>query len=165
ERRIFVAGLSSGGAMAATLAATYPDVFAAVGVHSGLPHGSAQDLPSALAAMRSGSRGAAVPPARAIVFHGDRDSVVHPRNGEELFDQWRSAKTEGRIEVDTSGEVNGHGYTCRSVQDETGRSILEHWVIHGGGHAWSGGNPAGTYTDASGPDASREMVRFFLQSE
>src|SRR6185503_12349181 len=105
ERRIFVAGLSSGGAMAATLAATYPDVFAAVGVHSGLPHGSAQDLPSALAAMRSGSRGAAVPPARAIVFHGDRDSVVHPRNGEELFDQFRSGRPEAMIQMDTSGKA------------------------------------------------------------
>jgi poly(3-hydroxybutyrate) depolymerase len=112
--------------------------------------------------MRSGGRGAAVPPARAIVFHGDRDSVVHPRNGDELFDQWRSGMPEAMIQVDTSGEANGYAYTRRSVRDAAGRSSLEHWVIHGGGHAWSGGNPAGTHTDASGPDASREMVRFFL---
>ena len=163
ERRVFVAGLSSGGATAATLAATYPEVFAAVGVHSGLPHGSAHDLPSALAAMRSGSRGAAVPPTRAIVFHGDGDSVVHPRNGEELFDQWRSGRPEAMIQVDMSGEANGHGYTRRIFQDETGRPHLEHWIVHGGGHTWFGGSPAGTHTDASGPDASREMVRFFLE--
>jgi poly(hydroxyalkanoate) depolymerase family esterase len=160
ERRTFVAGMSSGGALAATLAATYPDVFAAVGVHSGLPHGSAHDLPSALAAMRSGSPGADVPPARAIVFHGDRDAVVNPRNGEALFEQWSAGKA--LAQVDASGEVNGYRYTCRSVQDEAGRSTLEHWVVHGGGHTWFGGNPSGTHTDASGPDASREMVRFFL---
>ena len=162
ERRIFVAGLSSGGAMAATLAATYPELFAAVGVHSGLPHGSAHDLPSAFAAMRGGSRGSAVPPIRGIVFHGDRDSTVHPRNGEEIFDQWRSGRAEAMIHVDTSGEANGYGYTRRIFQDEVGRPHLEHWVVHGGAHTWFGGSPAGTHTDAGGPDASREMVRFFL---
>lgn len=162
ERRIFVAGLSSGGAMAATLAATYPELFAAVGVHSGLPHGCAHDLPSALAAMRAGGRGAPVPPARAIVFHGDRDSLVHPRNGAELFDRWKPVQPDVAVQLHASPDDNGYAYTRRSIEDEFGRPALEHWVIHGAGHAWSGGSATGTHTDARGPDASREMVRFFL---
>jgi poly(hydroxyalkanoate) depolymerase family esterase len=161
ERRIYVAGLSSGGAMAATLAATYPDVFAAVGVHSGLPYGCAHDLPSGLAAMRSGGHGETAPPMRAIVFHGDADPVVHPRNGEAVFAQWNDSAADD-ASVETSPGANGHGYTRHTVRDAAGRPRLEHWIVHGAGHAWSGGSPAGTHSDPRGPDASREMVRFFL---
>lgn len=162
ERQVYIAGLSSGGAMAATLAATYPDVFAAVGVHSGLAHGCAHDLPSGLAAMRSGSAGAAVPSVPTIVFHGDRDTLVNPRNGEALVAQWLAGRPGCDLSVDSGNSANGYAYTRRSVRAAAGHSELEHWVIHGAGHAWSGGSASGTHTDPRGPDASSEMVRFFL---
>ena len=162
ERRVYIAGLSSGGAMAATLAATYPDVFAAAGVHSGLAHGCAHDLPSGLAAMRSGSAGVAIPSVPTIVFHGDRDTLVNPRNGEALVAQWLAGRPESEISLDSGNEANGYAYTRRSARAASGHSELEHWVIHGAGHAWSGGSSTGTHTDPRGPDASSEMVRFFL---
>lgn len=162
ERQVYIAGLSSGGAMAATLAATYPDVFAAVGVHSGLAHGCAHDLPSGLAAMRSGSAGVAVPSVPTIVFHGDRDTLVNPRNGEAIVAQWLAGRPESEIRLNSGIHENGHAYTRQSVRAASGHSELEHWVIHGAGHAWSGGSATGTHTDPRGPDASSEMVRFFL---
>ena len=161
--RVYVAGLSAGGAAAATLGATYPDLFAAVGVHSGLACGAARDLPSAFAAMRqggsAGARRAIVP---TIAFHGDADTTVNPVNGDQVIAQ---ATPAARLETSVShGTADGGvSYMRTSQSDATGRSMLEHWVLHGVGHAWSGGSPAGTYTDARGPDASREMVRFFLQ--
>jgi poly(hydroxyalkanoate) depolymerase family esterase len=161
--RVYVAGLSAGGAAAATLGATYPDLFAAVGVHSGLACGAARDLPSAFAAMRqgggAGARSAIVP---TIAFHGDADKTVNPVNGEQVIAQ---ATPAARLETSVvHGKADGGvSYIRTSKSDATGRSMLEHWVLHGVGHAWSGGSPAGSYTDARGPDASREMVRFFLQ--
>lgn len=151
-RRVYVAGLSAGGAMAAIMGATYPDLYAAVGVHSGLPFASARDAISALAAMRGQRTGVAAPlPAvPTIVFHGDRDTTVHPRNGECGI---------GGAELQSeTGETAGRAYT-RTVHQ--GRPRLEHWLVHGAGHAWSGGNAKATYTDPSGPDATREMLRFF----
>jgi poly(hydroxyalkanoate) depolymerase family esterase len=161
--RVYVAGMSAGGAMAATLAVTYPHLFAAVGVHSGLPHASANDLPSALAAMRSGGGRGTAAHVPTIVFHGDADTVVNPRNGEAIVAQWRSGQADG-TPVEETGIANGRAYTRRSVVGPSGRVELEQWVVRGAGHAWSGGNPAGSHTDAQGPDASREMVRFFLAS-
>jgi poly(hydroxyalkanoate) depolymerase family esterase len=167
-RQVFVAGLSAGGAMAVIVGTLYPEVFAAVGVHSGLPFASARDLPSALAAMRSGAS-----PARGrknggipiIVFHGDRDTTVHPRNGDELMSQGVHNQTAGKDVPATSvreGSVpNGHSYTQTTQLQADGSPLAEHWVIHGAGHAWSGGSAQGTYTDDKGPDASREMMRFF----
>ena len=161
--RVYVAGLSAGGAAAATLGATYPDLFAAVGVHSGLACGAARDLPSAFAAMRQGG-GAGARPAivPTIAFHGDADKTVNPVNGDQVIAQ---ATPAAHLETSVShGKADGGvSYTRTSKSDATGRSMLEHWVLHGVGHAWSGGSPAGSYTDARGPDASREMVRFFLQ--
>ncbi len=151
-RRVYVAGLSAGGAMAAIMGATYPDLYAAVGIHSGLPYASARDMASALAAMR-GHRAAAATPLPAvptIVFHGDRDTTVHHRNGE-----YDLAGADLRSE---SGEAGGRAYT-RTVHQ--GRSRLEHWLLHGAGHTWSGGDAAGSYTDPAGPDATKEMLRFF----
>jgi poly(hydroxyalkanoate) depolymerase family esterase len=151
-RRVYVAGLSAGGAMAAIMGATYPDLYAAVGIHSGLPYASARDMASALAAMR-GHRTAAttpLPPVPTIVFHGDRDTTVHHRNGE-----YGIAGAEPQSET---GEAGGRAYT-RTVHQ--GRSRLEHWLLHGAGHAWSGGDAAGSYSDPAGPDATREMLRFF----
>jgi poly(hydroxyalkanoate) depolymerase family esterase len=150
-KRVYVAGLSAGGAMAAVMGATYPDLYAAVGMHSGLPYASARDAASALAAMQGRRRSDALAPAvPTIVFHGDRDTTVHPRNGELGF-----AGLDLRAE---KGEAGGRPYTRAIFR---GRPKLEYWLVHGAGHAWSGGSPRGSYADPSGPDATREMLRFF----
>lgn len=162
--RVYVAGLSAGGAAAAVLAAEYPDLFAAVGVHSGLPHGAARDLPSALAAMRGGGRGPVNGRAtRAIVFHGDADRVVHPANADALVAQAIAAagRLESRVE---RGSAGGREYSRELHLDGEGRTICEHWTLHGAGHAWAGGDGAGSHVDPAGPDASREMLRFFLET-
>jgi poly(hydroxyalkanoate) depolymerase family esterase len=172
-RRVYIGGLSAGAAAAVVMGATYPDLYAAIGVHSGLACGAANDLPSAFAAMRQGelvasfgsgdilplgSDGSAIP---TIVFHGDRDTTVHPRNGDHVIAQsMRSMNVQSQVQ---RGRVaGGHAYTRTIHATADGRAILEHWEIHGAGHAWSGGSPAGSYTDPRGPDATREMLRFFL---
>jgi poly(hydroxyalkanoate) depolymerase family esterase len=163
--RVYVAGLSAGGAAAAIMAATYPDLYAAVGIHSGLAHGAARDLPSALMVMRQGGGsgssakgGSAVP---TIVFHGDRDHTVHPANGDRIIAQ-AGGDAHGTTSVVRGRVPGGHAYTQTIVADARGRTTSEHWTIHGAAHAWSGGSPAGSYTDPKGPDATREMLRFFL---
>jgi poly(hydroxyalkanoate) depolymerase family esterase len=161
--RVFVAGLSAGAAAATTLGALYPDVFAAVGVHSGLPSGAARDLGSALAAMQGGAVGTTLDDASGlptIVFHGDRDAMVNPVNGDHVVAQAHGkAKLAERVET---GSTNGRSFTRRQRTDAKDRVVLEQWVVHGGGHTWFGGDPAGSHTDAGGPNASAEMVRFFL---
>ncbi len=157
--RVFAAGLSAGGAMAAVLAHTHGDVFAAVGVHSGLPYGAARDVGSAQAAMASGampsggSRGSGTS-ARTIVVHGAADRTVHPANGEAVFEAARRhhAVTESRES----------GALIRRAHDDRGDVVAEHWRIDGLGHAWSGGDPAGSHSSPDGPDASHAMLRFFL---
>ena len=191
-RRVYVAGLSAGAAMADILGREYPDLYAAVGVHSGLPQGAAHDVASAFSAMHQGAgddgrrpefagapcamrvdpprRSAAADRAAAptIVFHGDADSTVHPSNGERVVGaalQAAGRRAAGGAEDD--GQIgrrrqglHAHGAPPRRRgADEP--SLAEHWVVHGAGHAWSGGSAKGSYADASGPDASREMVRFF----
>ena len=183
--KVYIAGLSAGGAMAIIMGTTYPDLYAAVGVHSGLPYAAAHDLPSALAAMRgnvptSDSKNKHDAEARLqsipiIVFHGDKDATVSPQNSEQLMAQsvpevifnQRNNKYDASkpikpvVIVEEDQVPNGHRYTRTSHHDARGRSIAEHWMIHGAGHAWAGGNKSGTYTDGKGPDASREMMRFF----
>jgi poly(hydroxyalkanoate) depolymerase family esterase len=162
--RVYVAGLSAGGAAAAILGAGYPDLFAAVGVHSGLPVGGAQDVPTAFAAMRSGAKGGARPiSVPTIVFHGLADGTVHPGNGEAVLAQ--ALQTRSGLERVRDAGVSAGGRKFRQTRhvDADGRSIVEHWEMDGAGHAWAGGNASGSYTDPSGPDASREMLRFFLQ--
>ncbi|WP_026285631.1 extracellular catalytic domain type 1 short-chain-length polyhydroxyalkanoate depolymerase [Vreelandella zhanjiangensis] len=165
--RVYVAGLSAGGAMATTLAMTYPELFAAVGVHSGLPHGVAKSLPDALAAMQGGApgvKGQGSHPASsvpAIIFHGDRDTTVHLSNAERVAAQY--AITQGKGDVDAGRVAGGHGYTRTVYRDAMGEARLEQWRIHGAGHAWAGGSSLGSYTDPKGPDASKEMLRFFMQ--
>ncbi|CAM4099609.1 PHB depolymerase family esterase [Vreelandella rituensis] len=172
SKRVYVAGLSAGGAMATTLAMTHPDLYTAVGVHSGLPHGVAQDLPSAFGVMQGGtgplananpsssSWSSKVP---AVIFHGDRDTTVHPSNAERIAGQYSVKATNRRDEVKVeSGRVpNGHAYTRTIHHDAKGKPSLEQWQIHGAGHAWSGGSLQGSYTDPKGPDATGEMLRFF----
>jgi poly(hydroxyalkanoate) depolymerase family esterase len=160
--RVYVAGLSAGGAMAAVMAAAYPELYAAVGVHSGLAVGSARDLMSGLQAMKGKGGRKQVSPARrvpAIVFHGDRDAVVDPSNGQAVYRQFGAgARGESLTEV----EERGQGHTRTMTLDAAGRVVAEHWNLHGAGHAWSGGSTAGSHAVASGPDASSEMLRFFL---
>jgi len=171
--RVFVAGLSAGGAMAAVMGATYPDLYAAVGVHSGLPYKSAADLPSAFAAMRGDvgplglrslkSRGAANdgPRIRTIVFHGDADNIVHPSNAVSVVGTAQEGESIERAEARNTA---ARAHTRTVTRDKTGKVVVEQWLIHGSGHAWSGGSRDGTYTDPQGPDASSEMLRFFLES-
>lgn len=164
--RVYVAGLSAGGAAAAIMGETYPDLYAAVGVHSGLACGAAHDLPSALAAMRqggpiSGHRSGSRDLVPTIVFHGDRDTIVSPTNGDQVMAR---AKAGAALDRAQSRERTTGGATYTRVIEADGSKdpVLEQWVLHGTGHAWSGGSAAGSYTDPAGPDASREMVRFFL---
>jgi poly(hydroxyalkanoate) depolymerase family esterase len=179
-RRGFIAGLSAGGAMAAIVAAAYPEIYAAVGVHSGLPSGAASNVAEALMVMKSGELGIVMPgkgrhlsPATqgvlrppssvpTIVFHGDQDSTVHPRNGEQVIAAVQgSSAAQPRVEQGVS--ARGRRYTRSTRQAEHGRTVSEHWLVHGAGHAWSGGSATGSYTDGSGPDASAEMLRFFFE--
>ncbi|USX27088.1 PHB depolymerase family esterase [Oxalobacteraceae bacterium OTU3CINTB1] len=163
ERQVYVAGLSAGGAMAVIVGTLYPELFAAVGVHSGLPFASAQDLPSALSAMKRGassSRKAGNGSQPIIVFHGDSDTTVNPRNGEQVIEQSLHSH-KGAPSIQSGSVPNGYRYTQTTHTKADGSPLGEHWVVHGAGHAWSGGSSHGTYTDAKGPDASREMVRFF----
>lgn len=163
-RRVYVAGLSAGGAKAAIMGATYPDLFAAMGVHSGLACGAARDVASAFAAMKQGApAGAGGPGGRVptIVFHGDRDATVAPINGDQVA---AAARADARLAVrrEQGQAPGGRRYTRTLHEDADGRVALEQWVLHGAGHAWSGGDAAGSYTDPTGPDASRAMARFFL---
>lgn len=163
-RRVFVAGLSAGGAAAAIMAATYPDLYAAIGVHSGLACGSARDLSSALAVMKRGMEAApaarAGRPVPAIVFHGERDTTVSPQNGDDVVAQ-AIAGAGLRRSVRERRSDRGRECTRTMFTDASGRVVTEQWLIHGAGHAWSGGRAAGTYTDPLGPDATVEMLRFF----
>ena len=182
--RVYVAGLSAGAAMAVILARTYPDIYAAAGIHSGLPYGSAHDVRSAFAAMKQESGilaacnnamdqalGAPVP---AIVFHGDRDLVVNAHNGDIVVAQ-SMAGLDGVWNADSYGANDkhvergvvpgGYSYTRTMLQDPQGRVLAEQWLVHGAGHAWFGGDPTGSYTDPKGPAASAEMLRFFALHE
>ena len=178
--KVYVAGMSAGGAMAAIMGSAYPDLYAAVGVHSGLAPGAAHDLPSALSAMQGGggmgpmstprksaATGASGPAVPLIVFHGDRDGTVNARNAEAVVSHFRAGGLDGRsagpIGVRQGQVPGGHSYTRSAHRDADGRTVVEQWTVHGLGHAWSGGGRAGSYTDPNGPDASAEMMRFFQE--
>ncbi|MBA3589924.1 PHB depolymerase family esterase [Methylibium sp.] len=183
-RRIFVAGLSAGAAMAVVMGETYPDLYAAIGAHSGLPYRAAHDIPSALAAMKASRRSMGGPanlPGTAsaphtkvlhavpiIVFHGDRDHTVRQANGAEIIQQACSAhaatlgESALRVSIHESKTPRGRAFSRTVHADAAGHPRIESWVLHGAGHAWSGGHASGSYTDGAGPDASAEMVRFFL---
>ena len=183
EERVFVAGLSAGAAMAVILGSAYPEVFAAVAAHSGLPRGAAHDVPSAFAAMR-GRRSAQANaqeddtaaqksrrPRRGIptiVFHGDRDPTVAASNGGAIAEEAVSSfRQDGDLALHRrpvrTASVRGRDCTTTRYIDTTGRTQVEEWVVHGGSHTWFGGDAKGSYTDSAGPDASAEIVRFFLE--
>ena len=179
ERRILVAGLSAGAAMAVILGDAYPELYAAIGAHSGLPHGAAHDMASAFGAMKRGPsagrgnrpRATGTVPGRAagravptIVFHGDRDHTVHASNGAAIVAQARAgraddARLQARVREDVAAGGRSHRHTVYADADN--RPVVEQWELHGAGHAWSGGSANGSFTDAQGPDASAEMIRFF----
>jgi len=155
------------------MSVTYPELYAATGVHSGLAHGSATDVVSAFAAMRGGP--SSVAPAarktrrkgandrvRTIVFHGASDQTVHPSNAEMILAEARAGLAHPTQETQHGGSMGGRAYTRRVIADANGVPHVEHWAIEGLGHAWSGGSPDGSHTDQHGPDASREMLRFFF---
>ena len=175
EGRVYVAGMSAGGAMAAIMGATYPDLYAAIGVHSGLAPGSAHDISSAFTAMRQGgpvvahndvAEGKHREILPTILFHGDGDTTVHPRNGDRLLAHLVPGGHGPPPRVRTrQGQVpGGYEYTRFIYRNAEGRDLVERWSVHGLGHAWSGGSYPGSYTDPRGPHASAEMVRFFGQN-
>jgi poly(hydroxyalkanoate) depolymerase family esterase len=173
KSQVFVAGLSAGAAMAVILGKTYPDVFSAIGVHSGLAYRSAGDVMSALAAMQ-GNAGSKRPrpsgaietpamPVRAIIFHGSADRTVHPRNAEQILHAG-FGETGEAIQTTKTGSSKGRHFTQTVIAGRNGTPLIESWLIDGAGHAWSGGSTAGSFTDREGPDASFEFVRFFLSA-
>ena len=170
-KRVYVAGLSAGGAMALVMSATYPELYAAAGVHSGLAYGLATDLPSAFAAMGGNTSPEAMAQGktrlndgrvRTIVFHGECDPTVHPSNAGLIVADARAGFPGAAQETQHGRSAGGRAYTRTSLRDERGVVYVEHWAIEGLAHAWSGGRREGSYTDPDGPDASREMLRFFL---
>lgn len=174
-KRVYVAGLSAGGAMAAIMGATYPEIYRGAGIHSGLAYRSATDMPSAFAAMRghaspaadahrANHRHSAKARVRTIVFHGDSDSTVHPSNAETIVAAARSGLKGATQQTHHGRSTGGRAYARTVIADSSGAPHVEYWAIEGLGHAWSGGSLAGSYTDPKGPDASREMLRFFLES-
>ena len=170
--RVYIAGMSAGGAAALNIARAYPDLYAAVGVHSGLAAGCARDLGSALMAMQVGAPGlgtaasfGAAPAGQripTIVFHGEDDGTVSVRNADQVLAQANVAGLTARSET---FEDRGHPFTRTRFRDEAGRVVVEDWRIRGAGHAWSGGRPEGSYTDTDGPDASRAMLDFFTEQK
>lgn len=164
--RVYVAGLSAGGAAAALMARAYPDLFAAVGVHSGIAPGAASDVASALAAMRGAEAGRVVGcfcQVPTIVFHGTADKTVNPANADAVV-RHALGGVRGLERVVEQGRVDGgYGYRVTRHRNGDARTLVEDWRIDGLGHAWSGGDRKGSFTDPQGPDASRIMLEFFLR--
>jgi poly(hydroxyalkanoate) depolymerase family esterase len=175
--RVFIGGVSAGAAMAGLAAAAYPELYSALALHSGPEFRAATNMGEALTAMKQGGpdpvqqgtyayqmmdkRARAIP---VIVFHGAKDAVVFPVNGEQAAKQWISTNdhaddgaANNSLKIETS---RGAGY-ARTVAKGKQRALIEYWLYDELGHAWSGGSPDGTYTDPKTPDATAEMIRFF----
>ena len=168
-QKVYIAGLSAGAAMAYIVGSAYPDIYAAIGVHSGLLYRGINNMFSALALMKNGAEQVGqqeeLNPSREaqplIIFHGDNDEVVHAQNAADLmaYHQKQNSLTEHQFQETSTP----YSHTRTTYQNEQGKNLAEQWIIHGAGHAWSGGSAEGNFTDANGPDASLEMVRFFMQ--
>jgi poly(hydroxyalkanoate) depolymerase family esterase len=187
-RRVFVAGLSAGGAMAAILAAVYPDLFAGVAVHSGLSYRSAAGVGAAYVAMAHGGKdpsaqsraahaalGDLARPVPSIVVHGSADRTVAPVNADQVLQQLMTANRLAAPEMcdfdfarpttTSRGRADDrHSYTRRQWTDRRGTLMHEFLTVDGLGHAWSGGTPGGSHTDPRGPDATEAIWRFFAQA-
>ncbi|WP_020558383.1 extracellular catalytic domain type 1 short-chain-length polyhydroxyalkanoate depolymerase [Thiofilum flexile] len=171
KKRVYIAGISAGGAMSAIMAALYPDLYSAVGIHSGLAFGSAQSFSSALMAMNLGIKPIHQPShfVPLIIFQGDQDKTVAARNADILFEQAKTLYQQQhenasfKLCTQEHSPTDSHPYTCTIIENSQGIHEIEYWKIHGAGHAWSGGDSSGSYTDPKGPDASQEIVRFFLR--
>lgn len=186
--RVYVAGMSAGAAMAVIMAATYPDIFAAMGSASGLEYQAATSQTAASTAQSQGgpdptqqgqvafnAMGSAARVVPTIVFQGESDFTVAPVNGDQIVQQWMqtdhlaSAGTYNASftspATTTSGQVSGsggHSYTVQTWNDNQGTEIEEYWKINGMGHAWSGGSSSGSFTDPNGPSATNAMYTFFI---
>ena len=185
--RVFVTGMSAGAAMAVIMGATYPDLYAAVGEHSGLEYAAATDVSSGVMATRNGgpdpitqgqaafsAMGSNARVVPVISFQGESDTTVAPVNGDQVTQQWmetdhlasggRYAASFGSPSSTTHGQApgaQGHTFTVRRWTDSAGTVVQEYWTVDGMGHAWSGGSTAGSFTDPNGPSASQAMVSFF----
>ncbi len=186
RNQTYVIGASAGAAMAVILGATYPDIFAAIGVHSGVEYQAVTNITSAFKVLRQGGPNPAIQGEKAyeamgkykrvvpmIVFQGTEDRIVPPQSGDKVVQQWMRTNrlaSHGMYHADfkdpattTSGKVpGGYAYTVSSWKDTMGKEIQTYWKIHGLGHAWSGGSPKGSHTDSRGPNASEAMYRFFM---
>ncbi len=184
--RVYVAGISAGAAMSVILGATYPDIFAAVGVHSGLEYQAATTFKSVLKVSQQGgpdpvqqglaaynAMGNVARVVPTIVFQGVNDYIVHPINGDQVIQQWMrtdALASNGMYEATfsspasvTNGKVpGGHAYTVYTWNDNDGKDLQEYWKVNGLGHAWSGGSEGVAYSDPQGPDASLAMYTFFM---
>src|SRR3954464_7789707 len=183
--RVYVCGISAGGAMAVLLGATYPDLYTAVGIHAGVEYRAATDPITARDAMANGGpdpieQGAAAfiamdgraRPVPTIVFHGTADGVVNPVNGDQVVQQWMETDRTAaggayrpdftrRTTLDSGQVPGGHGYTVAQWSDERGTVVQEYWRVTGMNHAWSGGSVFGSFTDPQGPSATEAMWEFF----
>jgi poly(hydroxyalkanoate) depolymerase family esterase len=191
--RLYVAGVSAGGAMASILAATYPDVFAGVAVFAGAEFKAATSTSEGFAAMKHGGPD----PARqgqiafevmhggfarterrrmpVIVFHGTADKKVNWINADQTIAQWEKtnsclAAEDGNIgflltEKVSDGKVSdGYAYKKYSYLESDSHLLMEKWLVEGLGHAWSGSPKPRKYGDPKGPNASAEIWRFFCES-
>lgn len=187
--RVYVAGMSAGAAMAVIMGATYPDIFAAIGVHSGLEYQAATDQTSGSMALSQGgpsptqqgqaaynAMGSHARVVPTIVFHGTSDYTVYPLNGDQVVQQWMKTDTlasNGTYNASfsspsstTNGQVpgsSGRAYTVQTWNGTNGNEVQEYWKVSGMGHAWSGGNSSGSYTDPNGPSATQAMYTFFMR--
>jgi poly(hydroxyalkanoate) depolymerase family esterase len=178
--RVFVTGMSSGGAMASIMGATYPDYFAAIGVGSGCEYAAT----AACAGFRSADptmagqqayreMGPRARPIPFIAMQGDADTTVPPANADQLVQQWLvtddladDGAANGSVpstpaKTAFGSSAGGRSYTVRTYLDAHRAELAQYWVVRGMKHAWSGGNAAQPYSDPSGPDATAAMYAFF----
>ncbi|HWE10686.1 MAG TPA: PHB depolymerase family esterase [Solirubrobacteraceae bacterium] len=175
-KRTYVAGLSAGGAMSSVMAATYPDIYAAAGIGSGCEYaasatcaGSKSADPTQAAQSAYSAMGSYARVMPVILFEGDQDTTVPPVNAQQAVQQWQS--TDGLVSKSsmpaaamnvTNGTApGGQTYTISHYGDGQGHEIIQSWLVHGMGHAWSGGSSSEQYADPSGPDETAAMYAFF----